>query len=306
MNIKSKLGIIWSCCTKICYDTKQLQKGQKASYELLQLSHRLEKGLLITPPNTKPLWGWDKAYRMEKILKKNEDIYSSKTAKAVLSAFLTAKSKSQFEEDRRKCMEFIEDTHFEFVDTANMGGIRKVERPMFTTEEIAVVEKLFRTRNSCRDYLDKPIPYEIIAHAVEMANRCPSACNRQPYKVYVVAPSKLEKKLRHKLQYKSDKVLIITGDVRAYTSGELLDWLISPSIFAGYLSLSLHSLGIGSCIIRKDLVRKSVYNDAIKAVTNMDESERIILELFVGYYKDEFVAPVSNRAGTEEMVRIIN
>lgn len=284
-------------------DIKQLSKGQKSNYNLLQLSHRLEKGLLITPPNVKPLWGWDKAYRIVELLRTNEDNFSSMTAKAVLNAFLLAKNNSKFEEDRQKYQEFIEKTHYVPEEINKMGGIMKLEKPVFALDELATIEKLFNTRHSCREFAEKPISKDVIAHAVEMALRCPSACNRQPFKVYVITPSSLEEKLGHKLQYKSDKVLIIAGDVRAFTSGEMLDWLISPTIFASYLTLSLHSLGIGSCIIRKDLIRTKKYNDAIIGITEMDACERIILEMFIGYYKDEFIVPISNRAGVEDIIQ---
>ena len=100
MNIRSIIGIFLSCNKKMWADIKQLSKGQKSNYNLLQLSHRLEKGLLITPPNVKPLWGWDKAYRIVELLRTNEDNFSSMTAKAVLNAFLLAKNNSKFEEDR--------------------------------------------------------------------------------------------------------------------------------------------------------------------------------------------------------------
>ena len=120
-----------------------------------------------------------------------------------------------------------------------------------------------------------------------------------------MAPLKLEEKLGRKLQYKSDKVLIITGDIRAFTTGELLDWIVSPSIFVGYLTLALHSLGVGSCVIRKDLVKQSQYNDTLKEVAGIGESERIILEMFIGYYKDAFVAPVSNRANANDIIRFV-
>ena len=139
-----------------------------------------------------------------------------------------------------------------------------------------------------------------------MALRCPSACNRQPFRVYAIEPNKLAKHLgRNSLQYEGNRVLIVTGDIRAFTKGELLDWIVSPSIFVGYLTLSLHSLGIGSVVVRKDLVKTSEYNDAIRYITGMDKSEQIILELFIGYYKNEFFAPVSNRLTAEEIVRFV-
>ena len=259
-----------------------LREGQKPHFDLLQLSHRLEKGLLIKNP--KPMWGWDKAFRIVALLKSCEDDFSRTTANAVLSAYLDSKSKSEFKEDREKYNEFVKTTGYHSVSFEGFGGTQKIQPHLFTPKEQYLIHRLFDTRHSCRVFADRPVSNDDIKEAVEMALRCPSACNRQPFHVYAINPLKLAEKLgRNSLQYSGDRSLIITGDVRAFTTSELLDWIVSPSIFAGYLTLSLHSLGIGSCVVRKDLVKVNTYNQVVRAMTGMDESEQIILEMFSGY-----------------------
>ena len=302
MNFRSKIRVLYYSLKKVIADLKQLTKGQKDNYELLQLCHRIEKGLLVKNP--KPLWGWEKAYRIFDLLQVCGDSFSTKTANAVLSAFLNSKEKSLFEQDKEKWTEFIKRTNYKLVDGTNVGGICCVKKSTFTPDEIIIIEKLFYTRHSCRDFSNIPVSNDLIEHAVEMALRCPSACNRQPFRVYVVEPSEIEKLLNHKLQYKANKILFITGDVRAFTSSELLDWLISPSIFAGYLTLSLHSLGIGSCVVRKDLVKESVYNVVVAKLAGISESERIVLEMNIGYYLDEYTIPISNRFEASKILKI--
>lgn len=304
MSLLGRLSIIVNCIRRMNSDLQQLTLGQKSDYELLQLSHRLEKGLLIANP--RPLWGWEKAYRIfELINEKNDTSFSSKTADAVLSAFLESKQNSVFEEDRKKASQFLDATQYCPVNYIKQGGVHRIVKDQFTVQEQELIVRLFNTRHSCREFSEAKIPNDIIINAVELANRCPSACNRQPYRVYVLEPSVLEDKLSRKLQYKGDKTLIISGDIRAFSTSEMLDWIVSPSIFAAYLTLSLHSLGVGSCVVRKDLVKSSEYNKVIRALTGMDESEQIILEMFIGYYKDEFVVPVSNRASAKEIVKFI-
>lgn len=303
MSLRRRLVLFIRCIMKVVSDIKQLSKGQKANYDLLQLSHRLEKGLLIRNP--KPLWGWEKAYRIADLLKNNNDEFSSITAKAVLSAFLEAKSSSPFNEDKVQYKSFLRKTDFLPIAYKGLGGTRSVVKTDFSDVERNVVEKLFDSRHSCREFVDKSVSIDDIKKAVNMALHCPSACNRQPFKVYVIEPSNLEKELGKRLQYKGDKTLIITGDLRAFAPSEAPDWLISPSIFAGFLTLSLHSLGIGSCIVRKDLINPSAYNNAIRTVSGMTDSECVVLEMFVGYYPDEFSIPVSNRMTANEVVRFI-
>ncbi len=303
MSIKRKLAVVYYSLKRIFADLKELSKGQKKEYELLQLSHRLEKGLLVTSP--KPLWGWEKAYRIYELLQINQDAFSSKTAKSVLSAYLNSKEHSSFLEDREKWHEFFEKTTFTPVESPNMGGLIEAEKTCFSTDEINAIEKLFYTRHSCREFSEEPVPPEKINHAIQMALRCPSACNRQPFKVYVVDPKLLEKELGRSLQYKANKILFITGDVRAFTEGELLDWLISPTFFASYLTLSLHSIGIGSCVVRKDLVNESTYNKTVKKMVGLSNSERIVLEINIGYYKQIYSCAKSNRAAVADIVKYV-
>lgn len=304
MSVKSRINLYRNCYKRAKADLRQLSLGQKINYDLLQLSHRLEKGLLITNP--KPMWGWDKAEKMVTLLKKCKDDFSSITAKAVLSVYLEAKSKSEYKEDLEKYAHFLRQTGFQTVPFENVGGTITVKSQAFSESERAAIRRLFDTRHSCREFVDRHVSDKDIEEAVRLALRCPSACNRQPFHVYAIDPAKLAKQMRQeKLQYDGDRVLIITGDVRAFSTSELLDWIVSPSIFAGYLTLSLHSLGIGSCVVRKDLVCPSAYNDAIRVLTGMDSSERIVLEIFIGYYPDEFVVPVSNRANSDNIVSFV-
>ena len=301
MTIKEQIARYLTCWKKVRADMKQLNKGQKIEYDLLQLSHRLEKGMLIKKP--KPMWGWDKAYKIIELLPKCTDGFTSVTANAVLSAYLKVKSKSAFQKDRDMFGAFEQTTGYKPVVNDSLGGIITIHNPHFTQQEQDTVRRLFNTRHSCREFADRHVSNNDLNEAVQMALRCPSACNRQPFRVYVIDPVKFEQKLgRDHLQYEGDRILVITGDVRAFTTGELLDWIVSPSIFAGYLTLSLHSLGIGSCVVRKDLVKSSAYNNAIRDITGMDDSECIVLEMFIGYYKEEYDAPVSNRKAVGDVV----
>lgn len=301
--IAKRFVLMGNCLKQLLADIKQLYFGQDVRFELLQLSHRLEKGLLIANP--KPMWGWEKAGRIYDDLCSCKDAFASRTANAVLSAFLEAKKESPHPEDREKWKEFLQKTQYSPVDFKGMGGVKDITRPSFSSEEQAVVAKLFDTRHSCRSFSKRHIPDEEICRAVQTALRCPSACNRQPFSVYAIPPDKLEKRMGKKLQYQADRSLIITGDIRAFTPNEMYDWMISPSIFAAYLSLSLHSMGIGCCVVRKDLINQGGYNKAVREITGMKDSERIILELFIGYYPDEFAVPVSNRAEASEIVRFL-
>ncbi len=53
---------------------------------------------------------------------------------------------------------------------------------------------------------------------------------------------------------KVDKFIIITGKVSEYRDDEQFQYAISASIFAGYLSITLQTEGIGACIIQRPIL----------------------------------------------------
>lgn len=279
---------------------KILSKGQNPTYDVLQLAHRLEKGL--TNSNPKPHWGWEKAERLGRILEQNPSIISAPTGYAVLNSYLKHKLDngeiSEAEEFKKK---------HKILENDIPGGVYHLSKEDFTCKNLSVVEHLFYSRHSIRNFSKVDVPKEQINAAVELAMRCPSACNRQPFKVYVVSGKKKESELPNAGNiYNGNQYIFVTGVIDAFNLDEMLDWLISPSIFVGYLTLSLHAFGIGSCVIRKDLYGKSDYNDAIKRICNIPDNEQLILELACGYYPEDSLLAYSNRLSANDIVSFID
>lgn len=266
-----------------------ISKGQLPKYEILQLSHRLEKGLLVEEP--KPFWGWEKAYRIATLLKQNDDEFSNRTGRGVLKAYIEAKKKSDNSTEREKAFSF-ESQNPEISTESTMGGVISLCKDDIAINEKDVVEKFFNTRHSCREFQDKIVSKEDVIAAVALAMKCPSACNRQVTNCYVYQSKELQ-------------TIILTTSIRAYGVGEFNDWFISPGIFAGYLSLTLHLYGIGSCVYRKQLYGHHSYNEEMRKKCNIPKDEMIMIELRFGYYKDNFIVPVSNRNSAENIVSFI-
>ena len=98
-DIKTRVVVLFQ---SIGYSLKCLRytsKGQFPKYEILQLSHRLEKGLLVEDP--KPFWGWEKANRIAALLSINTDDFSNRTARGVLKAYIESKKKNVNSSEKR-------------------------------------------------------------------------------------------------------------------------------------------------------------------------------------------------------------
>ncbi len=123
----------------------------------------------------------------------------------------------------------------------------------FAPEEMAVVKKLIYDRRSYRDYLDKPIPEEILETIMEAGRAAPIGCNLGHQKFIVLRTPK-EREL-------------IWSDIPTHTCGAIIvichDKRVAPvvgqdktvpqnagfdSAAAGdHMLLMAHALGLGGC-----------------------------------------------------------
>lgn len=287
--LKQKVAISIQAIKYSLNCVKKTSKGQSPKYEILMTAHRLEKGLLNDKP--KPFWGWEKAERIVSLLKVNGDDFSNRTGRGVLKVYIEAKKQSDNFKERERANKFLE-KHPEIEEEGTLGGVLLLKRDDITIKDKQAVEQLFTTRHSCRDYEERLVSKDDINAAIALALKCPSACNRQVTNCYVYQSKELQ-------------TIILTSNIQAYELGEFNDWFVSPSIFAGYLSLSLHLYGIGTCVYRKQLYGHHPYNEKMRKKCNIPDDEMIILELRFGYYKEEFKVAVSNRHNADDITKYV-
>ena len=304
MGIKSSLKMTLQGIRHINKNISVIKSGQKTDYDILQTSHRLEKGLCIREP--RKAWGYDKADRLAGLIvkesrKEHPDQMAVQIGKAVLSAYIASKEAAEPEEPKLAALKAKVEAGKILRDCDSRFGGTLLIKKEEVLQDAAAVDHLFNTRHSVRDYDDTPVDPAKLERAVALALRAPSACNRQASQIYVLSGEE-RAKISGGNSYHADKYLIITGNMRAFHMGELNDWIVSSSIFCGYLSLALHAVGIGSCIFRKDIIKDSEYNDSVRKICRIPEDEQIILEMAIGNYKEEFPVPVSYRKTAKEIL----
>lgn len=300
-----KFAKLWALFRK---DLSCSLKGQTARDAMVQTAHRIEKGLTIRNPRR--LWGWNKIGHLVDLLEKelslpNPDRFALETGAGVLKAYLEAKKSTGDREETEKADRLLENAPKirEWMETVTAaGGARRL-----SAQEVSIpnglewARKFFSTRHSIRDFSDRPIPRETLLQAVQLALMCPSACNRQPFKVYVLEGKRREE-LGYENIYHADKYLVVTGEINAFTREEYGDWIVSATIFATYLVLALHALGVGSCMMKKELHFGSKYNDMLRMACHIPGNEKIVLEIAAGYCRDEFSVACSNRKPAEDVL----
>lgn len=152
-------------------------------------------------------------------------------------------------------------------------------------------QALVSSRHSTRYFTKDAVDEAWLLGAIEMANRSPSACNRQPTRVYYSMNPALNSRIGDLVPGNVPSrghiphYLVITYDRSYFEAYEAFQWLINAGIFAGYLSLSLHAYGLGSCMYQWPLQSKN--EKPLRQLLGIPrESESVALIVGCGHYQE--------------------
>lgn len=171
----------------------------------------------------------------------------------------------------------------------------------------SMLEEIINRRHSIREFTGENVSDEDILRAVEMANKCPSACNRQSTRIYIVDKEKaisLKGWLSGIGGFVDDisKFLIITGKASAFNNGETFQYIVSAGILTGYLTLCLNELGIGNCVIQRPLLSAPTWQRFARE-NRIPGDEQLVCMVALGVPKKECSVPISYRLPAKELVR---
>lgn len=163
------------------------------------------------------------------------------------------------------------------------------------------------SRHSCRNYTDKIIDKDIISHCVKIAQSSPSACNRQPNKVYSITNKEIIDKIlaiqsgNRGFGHLSNNLLVLTSDIRVFArSQEIFGPHFNSGMFAMSLMYALHFYKIGSCALNWNTSNKN--DKKLRKILNIPDFEYITLIISCGYPPTEFKYAMSPRKKTSEII----
>lgn len=282
---------------------------------IVRLVHSIEKGLSIANP--RPGFGYDKIktiYSWVMLHLESEEAASD----CVLMARDAIGEYCDFHDNMGYASEKfdeIKQLHIELCNklaaTEKKYGGTKVVSPKETLLDREAVDQFFTTRHSVREFEKGPVDEDLLKHAIELAQYAPSACNRQAVRVYAIDCQKYIRDMETDLggvggfAEDVDKFLLICGKESAYTEHEYKQFVVSAAMFAGYLSMSLHGLGIGACVIQRSL-RHNLQWERFCKINNIPADEQIVCMIGVGKMKDTVRVPISNRYPVEKIFRTLD
>ena len=151
--------------------------------------------------------------------------------------------------------------------------------------------QLVLDRQSCRDFNDKELDKETLDKIVDLSLNTPSACNSQPWKLYVVTDENVKKEVRLSVQdtfmnkfANNAKAFIVVAETKAklspgaslkFSSDHFVKYDVGEMV--AYLTLTAESLGVSSCILGW------VNQKKLKSAINLPDEEIANIVIALGY-----------------------
>lgn len=164
---------------------------------------------------------------------------------------------------------------------------------------------LIRQRYSVRKYSDKKIEKEKIEYILNCARLAPSACNRQPWSIYVVSSDAVLPSLKE--AYSRDwmnnvqTIIVLTAHHNNSWHRERYDNKdhsdVDLAILADHIILAATECGLGSCWVCAFDPKK-----CREALNLTDEDEEPVVMIPLGYPDSSSEVPEKNRKELKDIV----
>lgn len=280
--------------------------------ELIRNTHSIEKGLSIRNPRLG--FGHTKQKDMMKricTLEKQESSYYKEVcrmAAAALREYVNYHRSCGYHDEMIDEIEAFLGTRENLFlsDGEKYGGTETLDRSEINFD-LDYIEEFFCTRHSIRDFADEKIDDQQLMKALKLAQRAPSACNRQAVRVYVLGEETKNLILGQLegvggFQEEAGKYVMITAQISSYRSSEINQYIVSASMYAAYLTLTLHAYGFGACVIQRDVTWNRHW-DSLRKKLGISKDEQIVCLVAVGNLKDTCRIPVSHRLDSDEIIK---
>ena len=278
--------------------------------DLIRYTHSIEKGLSISNPRLG--FGHEKQRIIMSLIQELEGVDSPYYRAAILMAEGALKCYVNFHREKGYSDAMMLEIEA-FLNQRDLpdnildyGGCITIKRSDMI-QSISDCERLFNTRHSIRNFSEEEVDHEILLKSIHLAQRAPSACNRQGVRVYVI---------NHKdadvfkewlngtggFEQNIKEFILITAKRSVYMSHEINQYIVSASMYAAYLTLSLHTYGLGACVIQRNVVINDKWKD-IQRMMEIPGDEQAICMLGVGNLKEEYQVPMSHRLSDDVFVK---
>jgi len=180
------------------------------------------------------------------------------------------------------------------------GGLREISRHQIHQAAMLDLRDFFDKRFSVRQFALGEVGLPTIENAVRMAQKSPSVCNRQAWRVHVFSRDEDKRRVlalqngNRGFGEQLDKVLLVTADLTQFVSvGERNQGWIDGGMFAMSLVYALHSLGLGTCCLNCSNEKST--DQALRHAAHLGAAEAVIMMIGVGFLPEKLQVAQSPR-----------
>lgn len=190
----------------------------------------------------------------------------------------------------------------------NIEGLPQIKtgRDDYFRDKNKAFDHFCRSRYSVRNYTNQEIPLPLLYDCIDLAQRSPSFCNRQPTRVHIVK-SKEQMKAILNIQngnrgfgHLAETLLLISSVVSTTKDiHERFENHLNGGLFSMTLLNALHFNKIGACPLNW-----SVSDDKdikLRELIEIPENEVVLMFISCGYLPDEFSIASSPRKSAKEI-----
>ena len=190
------------------------------------------------------------------------------------------------------------------------GGTILIENEDIAKKAKSDYKEFCYSRYSIRNFAGKA-DLNTIKSAMILSQKCPSTCNIQPVKGYLINN---KREINYILSLQNGnrgfteivpQLIVLTTRLELYSEPRERNLCyVDGGIYALSLSNALHYYNIGSCIL--NWATNSINNSLLHSRLNIPINERVILLLAIGNIPKECEVPTSGRRSVDEIFHIIN
>jgi nitroreductase len=145
--------------------------------------------------------------------------------------------------------------YVEIAEMLNAGESITLEEELpqpFSEQELSTVKKLLYERRSIRQFIDKPIPEEMLDEIMKAGLMAPQGCNVGSTRFIVLRDPKEMKMMGSDIPIENGVMIVVCQDMRVYES-LMFDKIVPQNVYfdaaaaADHMVLMAHALGLGAC-----------------------------------------------------------
>lgn len=150
-------------------------------------------------------------------------------------------------------------------------------------------KQVILNRRSIRKFKNDLVPKDIILSLVEAGYNAPSACNKKPFRIYVITNKEIKEKVRLSGLFTrmiSPLIIVVAGDLKKALPKDLKEyWIQDASAVTENILLCATSLGLGTCW--NGVYPQKIVMEKVQKALSLEEYIIPLSIIHVGYPDEE-------------------